>query len=286
MNDQHSANKEQPGPPERSEYLPEHGPLRRDSWWRRILPHSRKKRQMAALQNGYMEMLEMMRAVREHLDRQARVQERMADVVDRLPGALTGVEKLGRAAEEQVGVLQGLREQMATTAEHDRRMVESMADFNKTLAVMNETSRASADMVRRSERRMSLAFALFALVLVVLAGALYVQLGGEIPPVRSAPVAPPEAIAPESPSPAVSAGAPEEGAAEEDPGAAEETAADPAGEASKEPDSGAEAAEAAEPDPPAEAQADPMTGETLPGVASPPAVPVADPLSPPTPPVP
>ena len=48
-------------------------------------PGSRRDRQLAALQEGYVEMLGLMRGIREHLEKQQGVQEKMVQVLTRLP---------------------------------------------------------------------------------------------------------------------------------------------------------------------------------------------------------
>jgi hypothetical protein len=151
-------------------------------------PGSRRDRQLAALQEGYVEMLSLMRGIREHLEKQQGVQEKMVQVLTRLPESMDGLKNVGRAAEQQVEVMSLLRQQIESGASHDRQLVESMNRFNQTLSVMDQTSRTSGraveqligkaadsekilhDAMERSERRFMVITGIFALVAVLVAG--------------------------------------------------------------------------------------------------------------------
>lgn len=160
-------------------------PSRRLQW-----PVSRRDRQLAALQAGYTEMLGLMRSIREHLEHQQVVQQKMVQVLDRLPDTMEGLKDVGRAVEQQVEVLSLLRQQFEAADLHDRELADSMNRFNRTLAVMDETSRNSGRAVtqliekaaasekmlhsamERSERRFMVVTGLFTLLAVVVAGSV------------------------------------------------------------------------------------------------------------------
>ena len=153
-------------------------------------PGSRRDRQLAALQEGYVEMLGLMRGIREHLEKQQGVQEKMVHVLDRLPDSMDGLKNVGRAAEQQVEVMSLLRKQIESGATHDQQLIDSMNRFNQTLGVMDQTSRSSGraveqlivkaadsekmlrEAMERSERRFMIVTAVFAVVAMLAAGAV------------------------------------------------------------------------------------------------------------------
>ncbi len=153
-------------------------------------PGSRRDRQLAALQEGYVEMLGLMRGIREHLEKQQGVQEKMVHVLDRLPESMDGLKNVGRAAEQQVEVMSLLRKQIESGATHDQQLIDSMNRFNQTLSVMDQTSRTSGraveqligksadsekmlrEAMERSERRFMIVTGVFAVVAVLAAGAV------------------------------------------------------------------------------------------------------------------
>lgn len=151
-------------------------------------PLSRRDRQLATLQEGYVEMIGLIRGIREHLEKQQGVQEKMIQVLDRLPASMEGLKNLGVVAEQQVETLSLLRQQMESAAAHDQQWIESMNHFNQTLAVMDQTHRASGraveqlvgkavetekmirDVMARSERRFVILTVSFALLAMLILG--------------------------------------------------------------------------------------------------------------------
>ena len=177
---------------------------RKESWLSRWRPVSKRDRQIAWLQAGYSETLDLMRSIRQHLDRQEDVQVKLANVLDRLPESMEGLKSVNKAAEQQVEVLGLLRHQIEANVHHDRKLVESMDKFNQTLGLMDETSRNSGrtvsdliekskssetllrEVIERSERRFIFVTTLFVIVIVAAGVALYF-----LGPVRRAEVATP-----------------------------------------------------------------------------------------------
>jgi hypothetical protein len=169
-------------------------------------PGSRRDRQLATLQEGYVEMLGLMRGIREHLEKQQGVQEKMVQVLGRLPDSMDGLKNVGRAAEQQVEVMSLLRQQIEAGVSHDQQLVESMNHFNQTLSVMDQTSRTSGraveqligkaadsekmlrDAMERSERRFLIITGVFSLVAVLVAGTVLalVWFGRAMPAVEDA----------------------------------------------------------------------------------------------------
>jgi hypothetical protein len=177
-----------PGPGEKPKAPPA---VQKETWLSRWKPGSKRDRQIAWLQAGYSETLDLMRSIRQHLDRQEDVQVKMANVLDRLPESMDGLKSVNKAAEQQVVVLGLLRQQIEANVHHDQKLVESMDKFNQTLGLMDETSRNSGrtvtdligkakdseallrEVIERSERRFIFVTTLFVLVIVAASAAFY-----------------------------------------------------------------------------------------------------------------
>lgn len=159
-------------------------------WWQRWRNPSRQERQLASLQSGYFEMIDLVRSIRDHLDRQQNVQSKVVEVLAKVPEALDGMKTLNAAANQQVEVLNVLRQQVESSVAHDRQLVDSMNRFNHTLTSMDETSRRSSstisdliarsreseqllrDVLRRSERRVMTLVLMVSLLIVAAAAAV------------------------------------------------------------------------------------------------------------------
>ena len=61
-------------------------PPRKPGFLRRLFT-SRRKQQAVAMQNGYLEMVDLIRAIRAHLDRQENVQTSVLAMLEKVPGA-------------------------------------------------------------------------------------------------------------------------------------------------------------------------------------------------------
>ena len=165
-------------------------PTKKESWLSRLRPGSKRDRQIAWLQAGYSETLELMRTIRQHLERQEDVQHKMVAVLERVPESMESLKGITRVAEQQGEMISLLRQQTEAAAAHDRELIESMNRFNQTLGLLDETnrnsgrtvanlvekSRESEDMLRsvieRSERRIMVVIGLFIAVVILGVGAL------------------------------------------------------------------------------------------------------------------
>ena len=168
----------------------------RQNWITRIFPgRSRRDLQLQTLQSGYVEMLDLMRSISSHLDRQAQSQTRLLRSLERFPEAVDGLKNVGKATEQQTEVLKLVRDQLESTAQHEQDMVGSMEGFNRTLHLMDETNRATSStvsdlvdrshtaeselrtMLERSQQRLTLLSGVLGTVgLVVVAGVIYFSL--------------------------------------------------------------------------------------------------------------
>lgn len=204
-------------------------PQKKPGFLRRLFT-SRKKQQAVAMQNGYLEMVDLIRAIRSHLDRQENVQTSVLAMLEKVPGAM----------DRQHEVMSMFKQQLENGMENNRRLTESMGNLNNTLAAMDESQKASSrtitdlihrsreseqllrEVMRRAERRMTILLAFFVLVVVGLG--LYFGRGrlGAAPPPAPEPVPAPAALSPSAPPPAaVAKPAPPEPAPEFVPAPAE-----------------------------------------------------------------
>lgn len=171
-------------------------PQKKPGFLRRLFT-SRKKQQAVAMQNGYLEMVDLIRAIRSHLDRQETVQTRV----------LTMLEKVPDAMDRQHEVTAMFKQQLENGMENNRRLTDSMGNLNSTLSAMDESQKASSrtitdlihrsreseqllrEVMRRSERRMT-ALVVFFFLAVVALGFYFVRGADRAAPAPAAEPAP------------------------------------------------------------------------------------------------
>ena len=107
-------------------------PQKKPGFLRRLFT-SRKKQQAVAMQNGYLEMVDLIRAIRSHLDRQENVQTSVLTMLEKVPGAM----------DRQHEVMTMFKQQLENGMENNRRLTDSMGNLNNTLSAMDESQRAS-----------------------------------------------------------------------------------------------------------------------------------------------
>ena len=181
-------------------------PQKKPGFLRRLFT-SRKKQQAVAMQNGYLEMVDLIRAIRSHLDRQETVQTSVLTMLEKVPGAM----------DRQHEVMTMFKQQLENGMENNRRLTDSMGNLNNTLAAMDESQKASSrtitdlihrsreseqllrEVMRRSERRMT-ALVVFFFLAVVALGFYFVRGAGRAAPAPAAESAP--AVVAEQPAPA------------------------------------------------------------------------------------
>lgn len=170
---------------------------RQGGWLSKWRAPKKREQQLATLQQGFTELVDLTRSIREHMDQQARTQKTLVDMMQHIPGAVEGLQSVGKATEQQTETLALLRKQLEAAARNEDHMVESMRSFNQTLTLMDDMSkrtsqtvssmadrtRDSEDMLRtileRSERRLVYTIAtLMVVTLTVLGAGLYIGFGG------------------------------------------------------------------------------------------------------------
>lgn len=157
-------------------------PRQEPGFFRRLFM-SRKKQQALAVQNGYLEILDLIRAIRSHLDRQETVQTHVLAMLEKVPETM----------DRQHEVLEVFKQQLENNMENDQRLSENMGRLSGTLEAMNESQKSSSrtitdlitrsreseqllrEVMRRAERRMTLLIAFF--VLLVLGVGFYLAHG-------------------------------------------------------------------------------------------------------------
>lgn len=245
-------------------------PQKKPGFLRRLFT-TRKQQQAVAVQNGYLEMVDLIRAIRSHLDRQETVQTRVLSMLEKVPDAM----------DRQHEVMSLFKQQLESNIINDQRLTDSMGRLSGTLDAMNDSQKTSSrtitdlitrsreseqllrEVMRRAERRMTLLIAFF--VLLVIGMGFYLvhwqNRGARLP-------------APAAESPAVPAPA-EDALADPEPPAALVVAEEPPA-APEEPDAEALDAEAPATDAAVEADEAPET------IAPPPVEPESEPaLAPP-----
>lgn len=169
---------------------------RRGGWLSKWRAPKKREQQMATLQEGFNELVDLTRSIREHMDQQAQTQKTLLDMMNHIPGAVEGLKSVGKATEQQTETLALLKQQLEASARNEDHMVESMRSFNKTLALMDDMSkrtsqtvssmadrtRDSEDLLRnileRSERRLVwMIVTLMVVTLSVIGAGLYIGLG-------------------------------------------------------------------------------------------------------------
>ncbi|MDD4736804.1 MAG: hypothetical protein PHP44_11955 [Kiritimatiellae bacterium] len=113
---------------------------------------SKRERQIAALQEGYAEMITLMRAIRGHLEMQSGNQKIL---FDHLPDAIEGIKNMGSHADRQTHILELMQHQSETSLQYGKDMASSLDRFNSTLTTMDHTNRQTThiitDLAERTE---------------------------------------------------------------------------------------------------------------------------------------
>jgi hypothetical protein len=167
----------------------------RGGWLTRLRGGGRQQ-QMATLQQGFTELVDMTRSIRDHLDTSVQTQRALLESLRHLPDAVESLKGVGKATEQQTETLSVLRKQLESAARSEEHMVESMRGFSQTLKLMDDLSKHTSNTVssmadrtreseemlqtilERSERRLVAIIAvLTVLTLTVLGVGVYVGLG-------------------------------------------------------------------------------------------------------------
>ena len=111
---------------------------------------SRRERQIAALQEGYAEMITLMRAIRLHLEQQTGNQKIL---FDHIPDAVEGLKNMGANAIQQTHILELMQKQSEVSLQYGKDMASSLNHFNDTLSTMDATNRQTATIITELAQR-------------------------------------------------------------------------------------------------------------------------------------
>lgn len=106
---------------------------------------SKRERQIAALQEGYAEMITLMRTIRRHLEQQSANQQTL---YNHLPDAIDGLKNMGAHADRQTRILERMQQHTEASMQHEKNMASSLNHFNTTLTNMDGTNRQTAVIIR------------------------------------------------------------------------------------------------------------------------------------------
>ena len=115
------------------------------TWFSRLRPGAKRDAQIANLQVGYCELIELIRSVRTQLEKQSDFDEKLAGTLDHVPVAVEGLNRISEHTEQQGKVLKTLQDQIKSSAENDREFIHGIHRFNETLSTMEESSKRSTD---------------------------------------------------------------------------------------------------------------------------------------------
>jgi chromosome segregation ATPase len=144
-----------PEQPKREELFAPEEKVSKWAFWRRP---SKRDQQLARISEGYLEMIDLVRAIRGQLESQNENNVILRDTLSHLPDAMKGLDQgLERFSKSQQVVGKALGEihtQMKTYNEKDERLAVSMDGFNDTLKGMDDTSKATMKTFDRVQERM------------------------------------------------------------------------------------------------------------------------------------
>jgi len=126
-------------------------PVSRWAFWKRA---SQRDEQLARISEGYVELVDMVRCIRDQADAQYQNNMILRESLVHLPGAIKGLEGFGKSHEHVGTALEKIHEQMLNYSAKDERMAESMDGFNDTLKGMDDTSKATIQTFDRVQERM------------------------------------------------------------------------------------------------------------------------------------
>ena len=110
----------------------------------RLRWESKRDRKLAELSTGYQQLVGLMGSIQHHLELQSERQDRFLGSLEHLPEVAEGLKKIGRSTEQQAETLGLMRDQLDSSVEHDKQLINSMSRFNDTLSLMNKTQRRMA----------------------------------------------------------------------------------------------------------------------------------------------
>ena len=126
-------------------------PVSRWAFWKKA---KQRDEQLIRISEGYVEMVDMVRSIRDQADAQYQNNLILRESLIHLPDAIQSLEGFGKSHEQVGSALEKINEQMKTNLAKDERMANTMEGFNDTLKGMNGTTKATIQTFDRVQERM------------------------------------------------------------------------------------------------------------------------------------
>lgn len=126
-------------------------PSRGWAFWRRS---SKRDQQLARVSEGYLEMVDLVRAISKQLQSQTENNLILRDSLSHLPEAMKGLESFSKSQRTVGKALKEIHGQLKNSGTKEQKLVESMEGFNDTLKGMDDTGRATMKTFDRVQERM------------------------------------------------------------------------------------------------------------------------------------
>ena len=121
------------------------------AFWKRP---SRRDEQLARISDGYVEMVDLVRAISGQLESQNENNIILRDSLAHLPEAMKGLDKFNESQVKVGAALQEIHGQMERVGARDDKLVDSMDGFNSTLQGMDVTNRETMKTFDQVQERM------------------------------------------------------------------------------------------------------------------------------------
>lgn len=129
-------------------------PMKTSNKWAFWKKGKQRDEQLSRISDGYIEMVDMVRSIRDQADAQHQNNIILRDSLIHLPSAIQSLEGFGKSHEQVGSALVKINEQMENYSVQDERMANTMEGFNDTLKGMDGTSKATIKTFDRVQERM------------------------------------------------------------------------------------------------------------------------------------
>ena len=127
-------------------------PAKRFNWlpWRRPNP---RDHQIMQLREGYIELVDLVKNINRHLDRQQDEATQVSGLVQSLPPVLASFDKLAKSQEQGTAILGRIDTHMAAASKKDAKLMENMDGFNSTIKEVSDTNRGAIGALERVQTK-------------------------------------------------------------------------------------------------------------------------------------
>jgi len=120
-------------------------------FWKRA---SQRDEQLTRISEGYVELVDMVRCIRDQADAQYENNIILRDSLKQLPTAIQSLQDFGKSQELVVSALDTINTQMKQSSSNEQRMEKAMLGLNGTLKEVGDASRASTSSFDKVQERM------------------------------------------------------------------------------------------------------------------------------------